>query len=61
MPVDLSKSLVISISSRALFDLEKENKIYDKKGLDAYKRYHLAHETEVLKCGAGFRLVEANR
>jgi 5'-nucleotidase len=59
MPVDLSKSLVISISSRALFDLEKENKIFDTKGLDAYKRYHLAHENELLKRGAGFRLVEA--
>ncbi|MEQ8199706.1 MAG: 5'-nucleotidase [Clostridiaceae bacterium] len=30
MPYDLHDKLVIAISSRALFDLEYENAIYDK-------------------------------
>ena len=29
MPYDLSKPLVIGISSRALFNLEQENKIFE--------------------------------
>ncbi|MFX5668706.1 5'-nucleotidase, partial [Acinetobacter baumannii] len=34
MPYDLSDKLVIGISSRALFDLEVENAIYDQQGVD---------------------------
>jgi 5'-nucleotidase len=30
MPLDLSNKLVVGISSRALFDLEEENKIYEE-------------------------------
>jgi 5'-nucleotidase len=59
MPVDLSKSLVIGVSSRVLFDLERENAIFVEDGLDAFKRYQLEHEDEVLAPGAGFRLVKA--
>jgi 5'-nucleotidase len=29
MPVDLSDILVVGVSSRALFDLEKENELFD--------------------------------
>lgn len=59
MPVDLSKYLVIGISSRALFDLEEENKIFEKKGLEAYKKYQLDHEKDVLEPGTGFPLIKA--
>jgi 5'-nucleotidase len=30
MPVDLSDILVIGVSSRALFDLEKENELFNE-------------------------------
>ena len=33
MPYDLTEPLVIGISSRALFNLEQENEIYEKQGL----------------------------
>ncbi|HOQ02100.1 MAG TPA: 5'-nucleotidase [Acetivibrio sp.] len=59
MPYDLSKYLVIGISSRALFDLSFENEIYEKEGLEAYCKYQIEHEDEVLKPGAGFPLVQA--
>lgn len=59
MPVDLSNYLVIGISSRALFDLEKENKIFQDKGSDAYTKYQIEHENEILTPGTGFPLVKA--
>lgn len=58
MPYDLSKILVIGISSRALFDLEKENELYEKKGLIAYTTYQLDHVDNLPKPGTGFRLVK---
>lgn len=59
MPYDLSNYLVIGVSSRALFDLSFENEIYENEGLEAYCRYQLDHENDVLKPGAGFSLIEA--
>lgn len=59
MPYDLSNYLVIGVSSRALFDLSRENQIYEKEGLEAYCRYQLDHENDVLKPGSGFALIEA--
>ena len=59
MPYDLSNYLVIGVSSRALFDLNRENEIYEKEGLEAYCRYQLEHENDVLNLGTGFALIEA--
>lgn len=59
MSVSLDHCLVIGISSRALFDLDEENKIYEEQGLDAYEAYQLSHEEEILKPGSGFALVKA--
>jgi 5'-nucleotidase len=59
MPVDLSKSLVIGISSRALFDLEEANEVFETEGESAYRKYQEAREKDVLQPGIGFRLVQA--
>ena len=59
MPYDLSNYLVIGVSSRALFDLSRENEIYETEGLEAYCSYQLEHENDVLKPGTGFALIEA--
>ena len=59
MPYDLSKPLVIGISSRALFNLERENKIFEEKGVMAYETYQLQHENEILPKGSAFQLVKA--
>lgn len=59
MPVDLSKSLVIGISSRALFDLEEADRVYEKEGIEAYAAYQEAKEDEILAPGIGFRLIQA--
>lgn len=55
----LDDKLVVGISSRALFDLEEENRIYEEKGLEAYSRYQLEHENDILKPGTAFPLVKA--
>jgi 5'-nucleotidase len=54
---DLNKKLVIAISSRALFNLEDENKIFEEKGLDEYYKYQIENEDLLPKKGTGFRLV----
>ena len=58
MAYNLNNKLVIAISSRALFDLEEENQIFEKNGLDAYYKYQLENEDKSLKKGTGYRLVE---
>jgi 5'-nucleotidase len=59
MPYDLSNYLVIGVSSRALFDLSRENEIFEKQGLEAYCQYQLEHENDVLEPGTGFALIDA--
>lgn len=59
MAFDLTQPLVIAISSRALFDLESENQIYERDGLKAYITYQREHEHDVLPKGPAFSLVEA--
>ena len=59
MSYDLISPLVIGISSRALFNLEKENEIFEKEGLRAYVEYTREHENEPLQPGSAFGLVQA--
>lgn len=59
MPYDLAKPLVIGISSRALFDLERENAIFEKDGIVAYEKYQVEHENDILQKGPAFQLVKA--
>ena len=58
MAYNLKDKLVIAVSSRALFDLETENKIFEEKGLEAYYKYQLENEDTHLNKGTGFRLVD---
>ena len=59
MAVSLDNKLVVGISSRALFDLETENRIYEEQGLQAYLEYQVAHEKEILRPGTAFPLIKA--
>ena len=59
MPFDLSAPLVIGISSRALFNLEEENAVFEQHGLKAYADYQRQHEKDVLLPGPAFQLVKA--
>lgn len=59
MALKLDDKLVVGISSRALFDLEEENKIFETEGLAAYSEYQLSHENDILKPGTAFPLIRA--
>jgi len=57
--VNLSDVLVIGVSSRALFDLEHENSIYQQQSVEAYRAYQLEQENTLLAKGTAFHLIEA--
>jgi len=50
--------MVVAISSRALFDLEESHHIFVKEGVEAYCRYQIERESEVLQPGSAFPLVQ---
>ncbi|KAJ1177955.1 hypothetical protein NDU88_003206 [Pleurodeles waltl] len=52
-------AITIAVSSRALFRMEEEQKIYREKGLEEYVKYQLEHENEPFKPGAAFPFVKA--
>jgi len=58
MAYDLKEKLVVAISSRALFDLEEENRLFAQKGVEEYYRHQIAREGKVLKRGAAFGFVK---
>ncbi len=58
MAYNLEDKLVVAVSSRALFDLEEENRVFEEKGLDAYYKEQLEKENEPLNKGTGYRLIE---
>lgn len=58
MPVRFAEgTLVIGVSSRALFDLEEANRVFSEEGIDAYRHYQVEREHEVLQPGAAFSVI----
>ena len=53
-PADL---LTVAISSRALFDLEESNSLFEARGIDAYAEHQRSREDDVLEPGIAFPLV----
>ena len=56
---NLDGRLVIGVSSRALFDLEAENEIFEKYGVAKYRKYQEEHEDVPLERGTAFYLVKS--
>ncbi|XP_040545844.1 LOW QUALITY PROTEIN: cytosolic 5'-nucleotidase 1A isoform X1 [Gallus gallus] len=52
-------AITIAVSSRALFRMEEEQKIYNEQGVEAYVKYQLDHENEPFLPGAAFPFVKA--
>ena len=59
MEYSLKNSMVIGVSARALFDMRKDNGIFEEQGLEAYTAYQKVHEDEILKPGPAFALIKA--
>ncbi len=58
MVASFTNSLVIAISSRALFDMTDSHTVYTKHGIDAYCQYQIEHENETLNPGVAFPMVK---
>jgi 5'-nucleotidase len=57
MPATLAGQLVVAISSRALFDFEEENQLFEAKDDRAYMQLQLQRVGEPAKPGVAFSLV----
>ena len=58
MPYSVSGKLVVAISSRALFDFEEENRVFDAQGERAYIDLQYSRMDVPAKEGVAFRLVQ---
>ena len=56
MPTN-NEQLVVAVSSRALFDLEKEHRLFEEAGIEAYRKYQTEHKDEPLKPGVAYPFV----
>ncbi|XP_034756479.1 cytosolic 5'-nucleotidase 1A-like [Etheostoma cragini] len=52
-------AVTIAVSSRTLFDMAEERKIYEDEGLEKYAAYQVEHEDDPLKPGVAFPFVKA--
>jgi len=57
MPVSLADQLVVALSSRALFDFEEENRLFEAGDDRAYMQLQLQRVDEPAKPGVAFSLV----
>jgi 5'-nucleotidase len=55
--IETRPTLVVAISSRALFDLDESHQVFQQQGMDAYYEYQIQHEEDVLEPGVAFSLV----
>ncbi len=58
MAETLAGKLIVAISSRALFNLDESHAIYEQHGVDAYSKYQIDHEKDILEPGVAFFLVK---
>ena len=58
MPYSVAGKLVVAISSRALFDFEEENRVFDARGESAYIELQYSRLDVPAKEGVAFRLVK---
>ena len=54
---ELKTKLVIGISSRVLFDLRESHEVFEKYGVEEYRKYQVSNENNLLEQGDGFNLV----
>lgn len=56
--MNIPPKLIVAISSRALFNLDASNAIYEREGIEAYAKYQIEHENEILEPGSAFFLAQ---
>lgn len=58
MGKQLENTLVLAISSRALFDLSESHHVFETQGVEAYYQYQAANENNILSPGIAYPLIE---
>ncbi|XP_003214873.1 cytosolic 5'-nucleotidase 1A isoform X1 [Anolis carolinensis] len=58
-PKDPKEALVIAVTTRAIFNLEKEHEIFLTKGKDEYVKHQQENENNSLEQGTAFAFVQA--
>lgn len=53
-------AVTIAVSSRTLFNMVAERKIYEEEGVENYVSHQVKHENEPLKPGAAFPFVKVS-
>ncbi|XP_027661136.2 cytosolic 5'-nucleotidase 1A-like isoform X2 [Falco cherrug] len=56
---DPSKALVIAVTTRAIFSLEEEHRLYLEKGKEEYARHQQANQDKPLPPGTAFTFIQA--
>ncbi|XP_061466115.1 cytosolic 5'-nucleotidase 1A-like [Rhineura floridana] len=56
---DPKEALVIAVTTRAIFNLEKEHEIFLTKGKDEYMKHQCANENHPLEQGTAFTFIQA--
>ncbi|XP_069713845.1 cytosolic 5'-nucleotidase 1A-like isoform X2 [Phaenicophaeus curvirostris] len=56
---DPSEALVIAVTTRAIFSLEEERKLYLEKGKEEYARHQQANQDKPLSPGTAFAFIQA--
>jgi len=58
MAYPIEKKLVIAVSSRAVFNLEEANEVFDKSGTEAYRKYQLERLDVPLGKGVAYPFIK---
>jgi 5'-nucleotidase len=56
--LNTKKVLTVGVSTRALFNLEKENEVYETEGIEKFREFQQINEEEILNPGTAFYLVK---
>lgn len=51
-------AITIAVSSRALFNMDQEQDIYEQQGMEDYLNYQIQHENEPFTPGPAFPFVK---
>uniref|UniRef100_A0A8P4K1W6 Cytosolic 5'-nucleotidase 1A n=1 Tax=Dicentrarchus labrax TaxID=13489 RepID=A0A8P4K1W6_DICLA len=58
-PPKPENAITIAVSSRVLFNMEKEQHIYEQQGMEEYIKYQVEHEMQPFSPGPAFSFVKA--
>jgi 5'-nucleotidase len=58
MPYPIERKLVVGVSSNALFNLEKEDSIFENHGLEAFRQYQEQNKTKILDKGSAYPFIK---